>query len=77
MKTVERGEETELEFPYFSLNYELVLLADVFCAVACKTGGTIVKQDIGVFDDTTEAVMILWGAATQSSSSWVISKTSL
>ncbi|KAI5777217.1 hypothetical protein EDC01DRAFT_760202 [Geopyxis carbonaria] len=40
-------------------------------------GGSFVKQDIGIFDDTMEAVLVLYGAAATSTSDWVISKTIL
>jgi hypothetical protein len=41
-----------------------------------KDGGTAEKRDIGVFDDTMEATLTLWGSTTASANTWDISKTS-
>ncbi|KAI5820196.1 hypothetical protein BZA77DRAFT_349616 [Pyronema omphalodes] len=39
--------------------------------------GTIEKRDIGVFDDTMEATLSLWGSTISSPDSWAISETVL
>ncbi|KAF8545347.1 hypothetical protein BDD12DRAFT_811448 [Trichophaea hybrida] len=45
--------------------------------VQCKDGTTVEKRDIGVFDDTMEATLTLWGSTIASANSWDISKTVL
>jgi len=39
--------------------------------------GTAEKREIGIFDDSMEAILTLWGSMTSSANDWEISKTVL
>ena len=40
-----------------------------------KDGNSVEKREIGVFDDTMEVTLTLWGSMTASADSWDVSKT--
>ncbi|KAA8912487.1 hypothetical protein FN846DRAFT_933308 [Sphaerosporella brunnea] len=42
-----------------------------------KDGGTVEKRDIGVFDDSMEGTLTLWGSMVSTADTWEISKTVL
>ena len=66
---VEGGKEAE-----YARQHQSRLLTDSR-PVQLKGGNTTEKRDIGVFDDTMEATLTLWGPMTASADPWDVSET--